>query len=97
MKPKVCIYSAHFGNTDDITEPTLDKTGVDFVLFTDNTEYKSNFYKVIYCKPDFKDPNRSAKVYKIFPHIFLPDYEYTIWADTNLELKPQVKKCAPIS
>lgn len=81
-----CFYTAIFGNIDNIVEYTFDKKGVDYIIFTDNKDLKSDFYKIIYCKPFFSDPVRSAKVFKLLPHLFLPTYDIAIWIDGSMTI-----------
>lgn len=34
----------------------------------------------------FNDPNRNAKIYKILPHLFLPEHDWSIWIDSTITL-----------
>lgn len=38
------------------------------------------------------NPRLSAKIYKCLPHLFMPDEEWHIWIDGNLELKVDEKE-----
>lgn len=38
------------------------------------------------------DSPRSSRLPKILPHIYLPEYEYSIYVDTSVELKPDLRK-----
>ncbi len=40
----------------------------------------------------FKDPRLNAKIYKVLPHLFMPDEEWHIWIDGNLTLKVDEKE-----
>ncbi len=84
---KIAIYTAIFGDKDTLKEP-IKFEGVDYYCFTDNKEVKSDIYQIKLYDPIFSDPTRSAKIFKILPNVFLPEYEYTIWIDGSIETKP---------
>lgn len=84
---KFVIYTAIFGKKDTLKVPEHRVDGCDYLCFTDDKELQSDFYKIIYCKPIFKDPNRNAKIFKILPHLFLKNYEYSLWIDGSVYLK----------
>lgn len=87
MKNKVAIYTAIFGDKDDIKEPLEKIEGCDFICFTDNPNLKSKTFDVRIVRSTFKDPTRNARMYKILPHRYLSDYEYTIWIDGSVIVK----------
>lgn len=84
-KKKIAIYTAIFGERDNLLEPRLIPDGCDFFCFTDQP-FSSTIWKTIRVKPLDCDPCRSAKIYKILPHHYLPEYEYTVWMDGNMIL-----------
>ena len=88
---KTVIYTAIFGGKDDLIEPEFIPDGCDFFCFTDQ-DFKSDIWKIKKVKPEFDDPVRSAKIYKILPHKFLSEYETSIWIDGNLLIRGDVNK-----
>lgn len=85
-KNKTEIYTAIFGEYDYLKEPPqIDN--VDFICFTDKKNLRSEKYKIIRKKPLLKDPARNARMYKVLPHIFLHNYQYTIWIDASFQIK----------
>ncbi len=76
-KNKVAIYTALYGNIDVLNEqPEIDN--VDYYCFTDNASTQTpKIYNVLNIPGFFTNPVRSAKIFKIFPNIFLNSYEYT--------------------
>lgn len=76
---KLVVYTAIFGNRDRLMRPTAFKN-VDYICFTDNPSLKSDIWKIVYVK-EGEDPRRLAKIYKILPHKFLPNYQYSLWVD----------------
>ncbi|MFH0846032.1 MAG: glycosyltransferase domain-containing protein [Patescibacteria group bacterium] len=91
MKNKVVIYTAIFGGKDNLIEPEFIPEGCDFVCFTDS-DFVSGVWEVRKVKPEFEDPNRSAKIYKILPHKYFPEYEISIWIDGNMLVKGDVSE-----
>jgi len=91
MKNKIVIYTAIFGGKDNLIEPEFIPQGCDFVCFTDQ-DFVSDIWEVRKVEPDFVDPVRSAKIYKILPHKYLSEYEISIWIDGNMILRGDVRK-----
>lgn len=87
LRRRIVVYTALFGDYDEFIEPPSGIRDCDFVMYTDNFNIKSHVYKIIYTKSQFSDTNRSAKIYKILPHRYFPEYEYSLWIDANVLLK----------
>jgi len=88
MKKRLAIYTAIYGNTDVLIEPETVPQNCDFYCFTDRKDITSKIWKVIYKKAKYpNDPNRSAKYFKMFPHEFFKDYEYSLWMDARTYVK----------
>lgn len=83
---KIAIYTAMFGDYDDVKDPEYKEDGVDYICFTDNLEMKSDIYKIIIQKSKFQDVTRDARMRKILSHVFLSDYDYTIWVDSSIKV-----------
>ena len=82
---RVAVYTAIFGPYDGlIAQPKL--PGFDFICFTDQ-RFKSNHWKIITCEPILSDPTRESRRYKINPHLFLSDYDISIYIDGNFLIK----------
>lgn len=75
------VYTAIFGGYDGLL-PQTRKKGVDYVCFTDRP-LKSKSWKIVQTEPSFQDPVRCARMFKVNPHKFLPEYERSIWIDGN--------------
>jgi hypothetical protein len=88
---KQVIYTAIFGGYDNITEPSFIPDGWDIVCFTD-TDIKSDVWDVRKVLPLYEDPTRNARKYKILPHRFLSEYDYSIWIDGNILVRNNVNE-----
>ena len=81
---RVAIYTAIFGDRDSYREPP--RGDYDCYLFTDKpvpTEHAIVRHSPMLIPGD---PTRSARMYKLLPHVFLPDYELTLWMDGDFVL-----------
>jgi GT2 family glycosyltransferase len=85
-KNKIVVYTAIFGNKDNLKDPRVKIDDCDFVCFTDNPFLKSEVFDIRVVSPSFDDPARSARIYKLLPHKFLPEYEYSVWVDGSFEV-----------
>lgn len=82
-KNSIAVYTSIFGDADDPkTHPSTD--GVDYILFTDKDRGGQG---VRVSEAKYSNNRMSAKWYKVFPHICLPEYRYTIFLDGSLQIK----------
>ena len=63
------VYTSVFGNYDDIVEQKLPENW-DWKCFSENNSL-----------PMYTDNNRNAKKFKVLPHRYLSEYEYSIFID----------------
>ena len=80
MKKKIVVYTAIFGGCDDLLEPAVVPDNCDFVCFTDSN-FKSDVWEVRKVTPFYEQSVRNSRYYKTKPHIYLSDYEISIWID----------------
>jgi len=81
------VYSAITGNYDQVREIKYKNPDLDYILFTDNPNIKSNTWDVrLLDNPEKLDAVRLARRVKILGHEYLGDYDYSIWTDAKLEL-----------
>ena len=86
MKNNTVIYTAIFGNRD-ILKPVKRQPGFDYILFTDNLEFKSEDYQVITCGQPYDDSKRESQFYKILQPEAIKDYEYSLWVDASTKIE----------
>ncbi|OUW62490.1 MAG: hypothetical protein CBD58_01780 [bacterium TMED198] len=93
MNKKV-IYTSVFGCTEEnnyhLHEPDVPLDGWDFVCFTDNPNFKSNLWNICLVKPLYDDGARDAKRYKLKPHVFLKDYDISVWHDIEVKITKDI-------
>lgn len=77
------IYTAIFGDYSGLV-PQLPIDGFDFICFTDQSNLKAKPWKVVQVQPfDKTDLTRSNRRIKILPHLFVGNYETSIYIDAN--------------
>jgi hypothetical protein len=84
---KIVVYTAIYGDKDNLKELPVDLEGCNLVCFTDNKHLKSRSFEVRVYPAIHSDPVRSAKIFKVLPHLFLTDFEYSLWIDGSVILK----------
>lgn len=83
---KICLYTAIFGDYETLKKP-IKIDGLDYICFTDNSNLKSDDWKIIYVeKNNDIPPGLEYKKIKCLSHEYLSDYDYTIWLDANFNL-----------
>jgi hypothetical protein len=78
---RIVIYTSIFGGYDGLL-PQKKLPNVDFVCFTDRP-VRASPWEVRRVEPNYSDPVRCAKEFKILPHRFFPDHTISIWIDGN--------------
>lgn len=81
---KTVVYTAISGGRDDLIERQNNLSG-DFVAFVDE-HVISGTWDVKKLESSWKESVRKAKEYKILPHNYFPEYEYSLWMDGTQEL-----------
>ena len=93
MNKKV-IYTSVFGCTEEnnyhLHEPDVPLVGWDFICFTDNPNFKSDLWDVKLVKPLYEDGARNAKRYKLKPHVFLKEYDISVWHDIEVKITKDI-------
>jgi hypothetical protein len=81
-KKRIAVYAVIFGPYDGLLpQPTFD--AVDYICFTDQ-DFKSKTWKINKITPPIPgDSTRSARFIKINPHLFLKDYDVSVFIDGN--------------
>lgn len=86
MKNKLVIYTALFGDYDDLIEPKEKFDGCDFICFTDQKHLTSDIWEIRLIEECDLPPNMMNRKYKILPHLFLSEYEWSLYVDANIAI-----------
>lgn len=90
MNKSIVIYTSIFGGYDGLL-PQPKIKGADYVCFTDRP-VRASPWDIRIMNPQFSDPVRCAKEYKIVPHRFFSEYEYSVWIDGNYLVVGDIRK-----
>lgn len=89
------IYSAVFGNYDNVVKPQKVFKDVDYVLFTDQP-VKQNPWRTVHVDwfdtvdEEFRN-RRSARHFKALPSLYMPKHKVSIWIDMTHEVHEHPK------
>jgi len=85
--PKVAVYTAIFGGYDSPPIVAAPDERIRYILFTEQPDLKAPPPWEIRSVPRiFVDPQLDARRIKILPHLFLPDFDVSVWIDANSRL-----------
>jgi hypothetical protein len=84
---KIAVYTCITGGYDKLEIPSFVDSRIDYFCFTDNDIHQANdfWFTKLLNLPDLdnKDVNRYVKMH---PHIFLSDYDITVYIDGNVKI-----------
>ena len=75
---KKLIYTVHYGNYDNLWEPTFITYGWDYIVVTDNRYLKSSFWNVMYYKETLPPWLMARKVF-ILHNMLFSEYDLSIF------------------
>ena len=84
------VYTSIMGSIDKLNEVVQPNADVDYLCFTDNQTLRSKTWRIILCRDYFNSPRLTAKVFKLFPHLFFPDALESLWVDGNFEINGNI-------
>lgn len=85
-KKPLVVYTAIFGGYDQLQEPVSCSNTCDYICFTDDPNLRSDFWTVRLVQDATLSPARLSRRPKILPHLYLQDYEASLYVDGNLLL-----------
>jgi GT2 family glycosyltransferase len=91
-KEKMVVYTAITGNYDDLNIPEVLNPNFDYICFTDNINLKSDFWEIRLIEDLDLDNTRKARHYKILPHKYLSEYDYSLWIDGGFKIVGDLSK-----
>lgn len=79
------VYTAIFDDYDVLLDPREVNDDVDYVCFTDDPELSSDVWEPVTIDEDLEPGLKNRKV-KLLPHRYLPEYDYSVYVDGNVQL-----------
>ena len=88
---KKVVYTCISGDYDNLREPKVIDPDFDYICFTDQ-KVSSNVWSI---RPIPESLNEYSQVkrqraMKTMPHLFLPEYELSVWIDANVEIRGSI-------
>ncbi|MBA1158190.1 glycosyltransferase [Microvirga mediterraneensis] len=89
---KIVLYTAIFGEYDNLLLPERIDPDVDYVCFTDRPRNGYGVWQMRASPFYHPDPTRIARWVKTHPHELFPGHEVAIWLDANIILKGDIHR-----
>ena len=88
---KMVIYTAITGEYDNLHDPLFVDKNLTYVCFTNNKKIKSDIWNIEYIHDDKLDHTYLSKKIKLFPDLYLKEYDTSIWVDGKLGIKEDIR------
>ena len=86
---KLVVFTAISKGYDVLNELPDNFTPYSRIAFLEQKKISSRTWDICPLNNPFKDPCRNAKIYKVLPHLFFPNAEYSLWIDGRISIKFQ--------
>lgn len=80
------VYTCMFGGYDCVSAVNSRDWPCDFICFTDRPDLVSSGWQVILVENHSEAPHIVSRRYKMLAHQYLPQYEYSLYIDSNIRL-----------
>lgn len=87
---KIVIYTGIFGNYDTLLPPLYRDEGVDYICYTDDKNLTSSDWQIRYVECEQENMALEVRKYKCLPHIFMADYDVSVWIDANIQIQSSI-------
>lgn len=85
-KSKVAIYTAISNNYDQLIQHKYLSKDFDYICFTDQKIKNPGIWEIRKLRDINADNVRKARYHKVFPNKILPNYDFSIWIDANIDV-----------
>lgn len=94
LSNKKVIYTCITGGYEKLVDPFVISPGYDYICFTDSNEIESKIWKIRPIPEKLNDLSnvKKQRCIKINPHIFLPEYDLSVWVDGSIRLKMDINE-----
>lgn len=90
MKLGYTVLTEEYSDLNNCSLPEWD--GYEKICFIDDTTIKSNGWKLVKLDDHFLDSACASRRPKLLPHLYLPEFEWSLYIDTTVQLKMDPKK-----
>ena len=92
-KNKIVVYTCISGSYDSLKDVVKKESDIDYICFT-NQDIESETWEIKKI-PEYLESLEQTKIarcVKILPHLFLPEYEISVWVDGNIQVLGNINK-----
>ena len=92
-KNKIVVYTCISGSYDSLKDVVKKESDIDYICFT-NQDIESETWEIRKV-PEYLESLEQTKIarcVKILPHLFLPEYEISVWVDGNIQVLGNINK-----
>jgi hypothetical protein len=84
--PQLCVFTTLIGRYEHLNEqPLAAQSCIPFICLTDDPDLKSESWEIRQVSPVFgMDPIRSQRDFKLRPHLYLPDFDASLYVDNSV-------------
>ena len=88
---KKVVYTCISGDYDNLREPKVIDPDFDYICFTDQNIH-SNVWSIRPIPESLSEYSqvKRQRAMKTMPHLFLPEYELSVWVDANVEIRGSI-------
>lgn len=84
------VYTVLTGHKEELQNPfPKNSSGYERICFTDNPNLKSDYWTIVLMDDQHLDSVREYNRYKLLPHRFLPDFDWSLYFDNTVYLKTE--------
>jgi glycosyltransferase involved in cell wall biosynthesis len=83
-KARYVVYTCLSNNYDSLKVPEFLDSEVDYICFSDQPVYGYGVWNVKSYSQKIADPTRISRHPKLLPHLYLSDYEASLYMDANI-------------
>lgn len=84
---KIAVYTASFGEYLKEIAPAPDNDDeIDYICFTDDLNLVALNWQLKLVHDNFENPIQANRYYKILPHKVLPNHDWSLYIDANIQL-----------
>lgn len=83
---KIIVYTSITGNYDELNEPLVKSSNIEYVCFTNNRNLTSKVWNIEYISSEILNDMYLAKRVKLFPDEFLSGFNTSVWVDGKFQI-----------
>ena len=83
---ELIVYTALFGDYDNLLDPSKHYLGCRFICFTDQVNLRSEIWEIVFLELNEVSPAMMNRRIKMLPHEYLPKSCVSVYIDSNIRV-----------